>query len=200
MKKFFPLYAYGAIITFAGVYLLLSSFDTFDVIKYTLGISLSIAALFAFVTALARKRAKIQLAYHEMHALTMLVYGVFVVFFCNSLETLLDFTAYLFLFYAFSEIIFCTWLFNLKQKVLYKILFTRLLLGLATAIGTVIIMHYSDIMKISSMKGYGVLFIIVGVNILLYVPIMKTRELQGTPDEKEEIPVKNYHTNPGVKY
>jgi hypothetical protein len=39
-------------------------------------------------------------------------------------------------------------------------------------------MTYYAINKEMVMQGYGILFAIIGLNILLYVPIMKTTELQ----------------------
>lgn len=91
----------------------------------------------AFVAALTRHRKQVQFAYHEMHALTMLVYGFSVLFFCSSLETFVSFTTFLFIFYTFSEIIFCNWVFNQKQGVVFRIIIIRVLLGFVTGIGTI---------------------------------------------------------------
>lgn len=90
-------------------------------IKMTLGISLIVGAIFAFVTAFVRQRQEVQFAYHQLHALAMLVYGISLVLLCNSTEQLILFTAFLFVFYAASEILFCNWLFNLAQKSFLKL-------------------------------------------------------------------------------
>jgi uncharacterized membrane protein HdeD (DUF308 family) len=179
MKKNSLIYLYGALIIFAGVFLLFSHSYSFNTVKITLGITLTIGAIFSFLTALSRKRKQVQFAYHEMHALAMVVYGVSVLAFCNSLETLMFFSSFLFLFYALSEIIFCHWLFNLGRKVLYKTVFVRFILGLLIGIGVVIIRYYPHLNKEIDLEGFGFLFIVVGVNILLYVPIMKKTELNG---------------------
>jgi uncharacterized membrane protein HdeD (DUF308 family) len=172
MKKYLPIYLYGAIIMLAGVFLIFSKNSTFNVIKLSLGLTLTVAAILAFIAALSRQRKQVQFAYHEMHALAMMGYGISILLFCNSSEKLISFTAFLLIFYTFSEIIFCNWLFNLAQKVVYKILFIRLILGLAIGIGTIISMNFSG----STLEGFGVLFIMVGINIVLYVPIMKVTE------------------------
>jgi hypothetical protein len=39
-------------------------------------------------------------------------------------------------------------------------------------IGTIVAMNLSDV----TLKGFGILFIIVGINIALYVPIIKGKE------------------------
>lgn len=177
MKNNLSLYIYGAIIIGEGVLLILSKDSTLQTLKFPLGIGLIIGSILAFFTAFSRQRRQVQFAYHEMHALTMLVYGLSVIFFCKTLEMLTTMTAFLLMFYAFSEIIFCNWLFNLGQKMLYKILIIRLLLGLLIGIGTVISLFHPFVKIEWTMSGFGVLFILIGINIILYVPIIKRKEV-----------------------
>jgi uncharacterized membrane protein HdeD (DUF308 family) len=172
MNKLIPIYLYGAIIIMEGVFTLFSKNTSFNVIKLSLGIGLTFGAILAFIAALSRQRKLVQFAYHEMHALAMIVYGISILLFCNTFDKLISFTAFLLLFYTFSEIIFCNWLFNLGQKVAYKILFVRLILGLSVGIGTVVSMNLYN----STLEGFGVLFIMIGINIILYVPIMQEKE------------------------
>jgi hypothetical protein len=80
----------------------------------------------------------------------------------------------LFIFYAFSEIIFCNWLFNLGRKVLYSIVIVRFLLGLLIGIGTVVAMYQTE----HTLQIFGVLFLMVGLNVLLYVPVMKKVQVE----------------------
>jgi hypothetical protein len=89
--------------------------------------------------------------------------------FCSSFERFTSFTAFLLLFYSFSEIIFCNWLFNLSQRTVFKIIIIRFLLGLAAGFGTVIALNFTSY----TLEVYGVLFLLVGINVLLYVPVMK---------------------------
>jgi len=179
MKKHLPIYLYGTIIILAGAFLLFSANNSFPIIKLTLGIGLTAGAIFAFVAAFMRQRQQVQFAYHEMHALAMLAYGITLVLFCNSLEQLIEFTAFLFIFYAFSEIIFCNWLFNLKQKVVIKIVAVRALLGLVIGIGTIVAMNYPDF----TLRQFGVLFILVGINVICYVPVMRVKQSVETVKE-----------------
>lgn len=171
MKKYLPIYVYGSLIILAGVFLLMSENRSFQMIKMTLGTSLIVGAIFAFVTAFVRQRQEVQFAYHQLHALAMLVYGISLVLLCNSTEKLILFTAFLFVFYAVSEILFFNWLFNLAQKVVFKIVAVRALLGLVIGVGTVVSMNYAAF----SVQLLGAMFILVGVNILLYVPVMKAK-------------------------
>ncbi len=175
MIKNLPLYSYGAIIISEGVWLILSRGSVLQTLKLPLGIGLIIGAILAFLTAFSRHKRQVQFAYHEMHALTMLVYGLSVIFFCKSLEMLTNMTASLLLYYSFSEIIFCHWLFNLGERVFYKILFIRLSLGLLTGIGVVISLYYQQVNIEWAMAGFGALFILIGINILFYIPIIQEK-------------------------
>jgi uncharacterized membrane protein HdeD (DUF308 family) len=169
MKKHLPIVLYGATAIFAGVLLLLSAYSSFNVLRLTLGISLIFGAVSSFVGAHSSHRGQVAFAYHEMHALAAIVYGVSILVFGSSIERLILITAFLFIFYAFSEIIFCLRLFDLASKVVHKIVAVRFILGFAIGLGTVIAMHFSKF----TLEGFGALFVILGVNIMLYVPVMK---------------------------
>lgn len=169
MEKHIPVYVYGMLIVLSGIFLLFANNSAFELIRWTLGITLTFGAMFAFFAALSRQRKQVQFAYHEMHALTMLVYGISLLLFGNTLDEIILFSSFLFIFYAFSEIIFCNWLFNLEQKIALNIIVIRLLLGLAIGMGTIIAMNY----KAFNLQIFGVLFMMVGINIILYVPVMK---------------------------
>lgn len=181
MKKQLPLYIYGAILVLLGVFLIFSAHDHFLTLKYTLGTATLVAAYFAFKTAFSRQRTQVQFAYHEMHALAILVYGVSVLFFCTTTATLVNYTTFLFVFYAFSEIIFFSWLFNMGQALVIKIAIMRALLGLAVGLGSAIAMYCTAV----TFEVFGLLFIMVGVNIVLYVPVMKAN--QPTPTTKPTL-------------
>jgi hypothetical protein len=172
MKKYIPIYLYGTIIILQGIFLLFSKDSSFHLIKYSLGISLIFGAVIAFISAFSRKRRQVQFAYHEMHAIAMLVYGLSVLFFSRTLADLTYITAFLLIFYAFSEVIFCNWIYNLGQKVLFKIVLVRVFLGFIVGMGALVAMNLEDI----QFEIFGILFIMVGINIILYVPIMKSGE------------------------
>lgn len=172
MKKQLPIYLYGSIIILAGIFLLVFENSSFQMIRITLGISLIVGAVFAFVTAFTRQRQEVQFAYHEMHALAMLVYGIALLLLCNSMEKLIAYTAFLFIFYTLSEIIFCNLLFNLAHKVVFEVVVIRTLLGLLIGIFTIVALDF----KTYTIPIFGIMFILVGVNIFLYVPVMTVKK------------------------
>lgn len=173
VKKRFLVHLYGAVIILQGVFLLLSAYTTFSTTRYIVGIASIAGATFALITAYLRQKKQAQFAYHEMHALTMFVYGVSVLVFADTVEMLSCMTAFLLFFYAISEIAFCNWLFNLESTVKYKILFVRIFLGLLVGVGTIVLLNYDTISETIGVQGYGILFALIGVNVLLYEPIIK---------------------------
>ncbi len=178
MKNDLPVYLYSLVITLEGIFLLFSKFWTFETIKYSLGLVLILGAIFGFLKYLFRISNQVEFSYHELHAVTMLIYGFSVLLFASSVETLVYFSTLLLLFYSFSEIIFCTLLFNLGKKVIYKIFFIRIFLGLLVGGLTITIMQYHDGNKAVLFQGYGLLFMMIGLNLMLYVPVMKVKKIQ----------------------
>ena len=175
MKNNNRIYFYGAVLILEGVFLLLGNHLSFHSTKYILGFTLIIAALFALGTAFKTQRTQIQFSYHQMHALAMSIYGISILIFATNIEILTYLTAFLLFFYAFSEIIFCSWLFNLNRKVKHRIIIIRAFLGLVVGIGTVLLMNFFALEKAIVLQGYGILFVIIGCNMVLYVPIMKRK-------------------------
>ena len=180
MKKHLPIYIYGVIIILEGIFLLFSINYPFQTIKLTLGCSLILGGLLAFIKTLTRQTKQVEFSYHNIHSFSMLIYGISVLLFAYSIESLIYISAFLFMFYTFSEIIFCIWIFNLGKEVVAKIVIIRTLLGLVVGFGTIIILYYLDEYKPQSIVGCGILFIIIGINILLYVPSVTTKDLPET--------------------
>lgn len=177
MNKSTSLYLYATMILVAGVFLIFSHEVNFKYLKFILGISFSVGAFLAFLTALYSQKWQIQYAYHEIHALAMLGYGIVVICFCFTLSSLMYSTVFLLIFYAFSEIIFCNWLFNLGKTMDYKIVFVRLSLGLFVGVATLIALNYSNKDEMLVMQWFGVIFIIIAINVFLYVPVIKKTTL-----------------------
>jgi uncharacterized membrane protein HdeD (DUF308 family) len=172
MKKNIFIYAYGAIIVGEGILLIYSKDSTLETLTTFLGLGLITGSILAFFAAFSRQPKQVQFAYHESHAITMLTYGFYVLFFCRTLEMLTNVTAFVLMFYAFKEIIFCSLLFNLGQKVAYKVLIIRLLLGLITGIGTIMSLFYQQVHMEWALMYFGVLFVLIGINIMMYVPLI----------------------------
>lgn len=169
MIKRLPIYIYGLLIIISGIFLLFANYLVFDHFKFILGITITVAAIFAIVSAISRNRKQVQFAYHEMHGLALFVYGISILLICDTAEKMTSYSTFLFIFYAFSEIIFCSWLLNTSKKVRIKIIMIRLFLGLGIGIGAIAAMYFTAF----TFEIFGVLLIIIGANIFLYVPVIK---------------------------
>lgn len=174
MKKYLPVYLYGIFIIIEGAILLFSKDQTFETTTLTIGIASIMGAFIAVIAAYSKESKQIQFSYHLIHALAMLLYGIVVLVFCYSKESLISVTSFLFIFYSVSEIIFGSWLFNLGLKVVFKIIIVRFIIGVVVGIGTVIGINYST----ETLEVFGALFILVGVNMLLYVPAIKGKNFR----------------------
>jgi hypothetical protein len=166
------LYVYGGITIAAGLVLGSLNSGPFNTLKLTLGFTLVAGAIFAFATGFQSKRSEVKFAYHELHALAMMGYGVSIMLFCETMENLLFLTAFLFLFYALSEIILSSWMFNMGKKVSLRVLVLRVALGVFLGLGTVVAMNDTGI----AVEVFSVLFAVAGINVLLYVPIIKSQQ------------------------
>jgi len=159
---------------------LLSNHYTFQTIKLFIGLSLILGSIIVFLKVLPFQWKKIEFSYHEFHTLSMLTYGICVLIFVNSYETLSYLTAFMFCFYTFSEIIFCNWIFNLGITIVYKIVLVRVFLALMVGLGTVVLLYYFSTKKTLTIQGFGALFIIIGMNSILYVPALKRKDFNGS--------------------
>jgi hypothetical protein len=164
------MYVYGAVVALQGVFLLLADPLLYNSIRGVTGGALILAEILAVFTVYNKQRKEVQSSYHAMHALAMFVYGFTVLFFCDTIEKLAIVSEFLFIFYAFSEIIFCSWLFNMERKITFNILFLRIFIAFGVGAGTIFAMQFSAL----ELKGFGMLFIAIGINIMLYVPIMRS--------------------------
>jgi len=174
MNKNLFVYLYGFLLIVEGGFLLFEKHFTFSTIRFTLGITLIVGAIFALATFLTL-HSQVQIGYHKMHALALVVYGISVLLFADTVALLSYLTAFLLFFYAFSEILFCIWIFNLRKKVKFKILLIRISLGFLVGISTSLLINYYTVNETIVMEGYGILLSIIGFNILLYQPIMKEK-------------------------
>jgi uncharacterized membrane protein HdeD (DUF308 family) len=177
MKKSLPIYLYGFILILAGIFILFSKQYSFEMIRTTISIGLIVGSFLAFITAFINQNKQVQFAYHQLHASAMLVYGAAVLLFCNTQDKLISYTSFLFFYYAFSEIIFCNWIFNLFPKKAIKIVIIRVLLGLIIGVGTITALYKTTF----TVQIFGALFIIIGINVIFYKPVIKAKQLQNIP-------------------
>jgi uncharacterized membrane protein HdeD (DUF308 family) len=170
MKKHLTIYFYSTIILGVGIFMLNAKNSTVAHAQIVLGLSLIIGSIFAFVTAFTQQKARAEFTYLQMHAFAMLSYGVSILLIGNNKGNLIELTAFLFFFYAFSEVIFSNWLFNLAQKKVRRIVLMRVFLGLIIGVGTIFALNFTQ----QTLPIFGFLFILIGINSLFYIPVMKT--------------------------
>ncbi len=110
----------------------------------------------------------------------MLVYGIAVLFFSASVAKFLNITSFFLIYYGTAEMIFCIWLFNLKSQISFPVLMTRLTIGFVIYLGTIVLLTLYGANQTAQLTGYGIVFLVMGVHILIYRPIMRTFETPAT--------------------
>jgi hypothetical protein len=171
-KKLF-LYLQGSLLLLAGIMLVFLQNQPYDSVNSLLLICLIPSAFFGLIAAIKSFRLKIQFFYQEIHTLSLTVFAITLFLFARDFEWLNDITTFFIMFYTFSEITFCNWLFNLPDRIDSKILIVRISLALFCGIGAVVIYSYSAINQNLKLVGFGVIFIAIGINILLFKPVIK---------------------------
>ncbi len=177
MSKETSLRLQGILFISTGILAIVFSNASFVFLKYLLIGLLTPAAILGTMTAVKRIKQHVQFIYQEIHTFSIITYVIALLLFCNSFERLISFTAFLFLFYAFSEIVFCNWLFNLEGKANLKVLLVRVLSGLFIGVAVIAILSYSGLNQNLKLVGYGIIFIITGINTFLYKPITAKNKL-----------------------
>jgi hypothetical protein len=168
-REIAPVYLYGYAIIFAGLSLAFIDDSNFQWIKTIVGILTLSGSAVAFLAAVSRHKRHVEFVYHEIHALSMMFYSISLLFFCDQPRDLTFNTSFLLFFYAFSEIIFCNLLYNLSQRVVSRIIGVRLTIALIVGIGAVVANSFKD----SSFQVFALLFVLIGVNVIFYVPVLK---------------------------
>jgi hypothetical protein len=174
MIKYISLFVYACAVIALGLLMIFFQNIAFSNLKLTIGVGSIICSILAMITAKTRQPSQVQFAYHELHAFAMFAFGMVVLLLVASFEELNFYLSYLFIFYTFSEVLFCIWLFNLKQKVKYQIVYLRLFLSMMIGIATIVLMSLSAKSESFIMLSYGSIFILLGINVLLYNPVMKS--------------------------
>lgn len=82
------------------------------------------------------------------------------------------------LFYFISELIFCSWLFNLGLKIRMYILLQRLMVGAVVGMTAVVMIAYPGLSETQKMTGLGLGIVLIGVNTLFNKPIIAMLENQ----------------------
>lgn len=177
MSRKLSLFLSGIFIMIPGILLIVLHQASFETIRYVLLAFLAPSAILGVITAVKRYREHVQFVYQEIHTWGLLIYVIAIAVFCISFESLNKYSVFLFMYYAVSEIIFCSLLFNLKGKVILNTLILRIAFSFIIGIGTTIIVSTQEILQTTKLMGYGIVFILMGINALLYQPIMNQERL-----------------------
>jgi hypothetical protein len=147
------------------------------VIQNTMASALLLTSIVAFITAYKCHKLQVPLNYHLLHAICLAIYGFAIILYSESVESFLNISAFFILYYGISEIIFGLQLLMLKASVSFKIIAIRLVVGLIIGFGAVLILTTSFHSQIGAILGEGVVFIIMGLNLLISKTVLRQLEV-----------------------
>ncbi len=169
MKKYLPVGIYGLLIVCAGIFLIVSKNYNADTTRLSVSSFLISAAVLAFLPTLLKYKEDVQVKYHALHAFAMMFTGLGILFFAHTAGGFIAWLSFLLFYYAVSELIFCNWLFNLREKIDLRVLTIRIAIAFVVGFGTVVSLSRPS----GTLVLFGALLIIVGLNLVFYHAIMK---------------------------
>jgi uncharacterized membrane protein HdeD (DUF308 family) len=176
MTKYQSLRIYGILMMLTGVTLLVSQTIPLHLVRYLVAFFMLGSAVFAGITAYKSSTMEIRFKYHELHALGMAVYGIFILFFSNDLGRFLNITAFFFIYYGMTELILCFQLLNQRERLSMQVLVVRIVFGFLIYLGAPIILSISDSDQNTSLLGYGIVFVLSGIHIMMFKTVIKRLE------------------------
>jgi hypothetical protein len=168
---------YGSLIIATGAFMMAMQSQPINVIRFGVAACLAVCAVVGFITAMKSDDKQVRFSYHNLHAGAILAYAGALFIAGISMDRFMLFSAVYFIFYSFSEIIFCFWLFNLEQQVGFRVLIQRLLIGFSAGIGAIVILSFTGPNFGMELMGFGILLMLTGVNVVFYKPVIKAAEI-----------------------
>lgn len=133
-----------------------------------------LSGIFACVTAFKFKADQIPLNYHAIHAIGLLLYGFSFRLLSNDATDFFRITVIYLLFYGIAELIFGLQMLLQKDRMLFRIIVIRMVIGFITALSAVGLYISLDkyIDLTSAIKITGVLFIVGGLNLFFFKSVI----------------------------
>ncbi len=171
MTKSQSLFIYGTSIIAAGIVFFIFQMNAEFPIYPILIMLMSIGFVFALITSLKNGHQMVSRLYHLIHAIAFGLYLVSLIVIENTFTNIVNVSSLFFLIYGLTELMFCFQLLNKKLNLKPNILFFRIVLGFIISLGSVVFVSVFDSYQDFSLVGYGTLFLITGISILLFTTI-----------------------------
>ena len=178
MTRYQAVIIYGVLIVINGIILMALAYSPTRAIQYSIGLCMILAAVFAIISSSKSKDFQIPMKYHAIHAGGMMAYGLAIFFLAIDIELFFNITTFFLLYYGIVEIIFCLQLFILKTKIPLYVNVSRMIVGLAIALGAVFILAAADVNLSIALIASGITFLFSGIIIIIFNnALMRTRAL-----------------------
>jgi hypothetical protein len=177
MTRYQSLAAYGIIIVITGIIISLLAYNPSRVIQYIVAAGLFLSAFFAFITSSKSKNSVVPFLYHRFQAIGLLLYAIAILIYASSMERFLTITPVFLLYFGITEIILCFQFMELREKVNPLIIAYRIVIGILTGLGAVLILTTSYINPNNALLGSGLAFIFGGAGFILFSWLIRKTEM-----------------------
>lgn len=177
MTKYNTLFIYAVLLMISGFVLIGLVEGAYKLLSETFFFIIMLCVVFASITSFKCKPDQVPLNYHALHAIGLLLYGLFFMMLANDLQKFFQFTIFYLLYYGIAELIFGLQMLLQKDKMLFRIIAIRLIIGFTIAIVAIGLFISLDkyVNLINALKIIGVLFMLSGVNLFFFKSVlMKT--------------------------
>jgi hypothetical protein len=173
LNRFHALIVYSVLVIITGIVLMSLAYYPFVNIRYTVAGGMILSSIFAFITAYKCRPFQVPTKYHALHAGGFMIYGLLLILMAKNIQQFSHITTIFLLYYGFVEIIFCLEILMMKQNLMMQTIFFRLIIGLVILTGAATILSTSYIDQNMAVISAGVVFIISGINLILFRTILK---------------------------
>ena len=177
MKKAVNLTLVGICLIISGIVIILSENIGANNAKIIVPILFVLSGVFSLKHAMSNKQG-IDSKFQLIKGIGLLVFAALISFFADSSNSFLMYVTYFTLMYGLLEITFPFAVLNSKNRIAKQILAVRVVIGLVTAIGAVVLLFTTISSDSQGLIIAGALTILIGLSNLFFTNQLKTKSLK----------------------
>ena len=173
MKKLGDLILVGIFLIFAGIIIIMAETVGVNRAKIIVPILFLLSGIYSIKHSMSNRASEIVSKFEMLKGIGLIVFAALVPFFSDDLMSFLMYVTYFILMYGLLEIMFPFSVLNSKHKIKKSMLLFRLVAGVITSIGAVILLLETYANEYNGLILAGVLTILIGLSNTFYAYKLK---------------------------
>jgi uncharacterized membrane protein HdeD (DUF308 family) len=157
----------GVLILISGIFIAIFSYNPSRAIQYVVVICSILGGILAILTARNSKGYEINLKYHWLVSIGLILYAIAIAFFANELSSFLQVTSYFLLLFGLVEFIFTFQVLNSRNRFGWNIMLYKLIAGAIAIIGSLLVLTTSLIDGNIALLFSGIIISLIGLSFVL---------------------------------